>query len=861
MLIKDDNNDLDNIKFINGIISLIEKDKYHIFEIFSDNEKEKEEFEEKKIFLKLIKKIFEKIEKQFDILVHNKKAAELLNSLLLLMKLFGEYNNIKFHKIVCENLNEKINDIEYIIIIKLFYFYELLIKFFKSSIVSIEYIMDYGNYFIIFHSLIQCIIEYININDDSKEKITKILNDIIDEEDELQKIFLDQVINLYLNQIDENGEVKKFINELFNLIFKREVESSEEKIKNKCSFFLNTMTLFDIYRVKNLKFTKNKNFLIKKTLKMMEIFFTGMVIDNEIITINLKYTIDKIDEESKCLFDIYKKDNFYNNQAFYSILLNYQLVFQLTKIPEFEEMNYFFYINNEKANFENALKFLDNNFFLVSNRILLLLFSFLQKIHDIIEIRLTKDKNILLLNTILPENFNLGKYSYSYFENFINYADRESKLLSIYSYIDCLRNEMKETKKLKIPLHNWINFRFLEAVNYLAIFIENIFFTKFYSKSRNVSFEEYNLINNRQNFSKTSLIIHLVIDTCIIIIWSFTRFKIEKSYSFVKVRIKNLKRITLTYDEKVEQLKRKNSKSKANNSENFILNKIKSIGNWILKIVYTLKIIYPFIITLICLIIFLCGVQLGLIIPLLLLFNLFDNLLGIIKALLEQFYTLLQLGLYMMIIIYFFSWLGFFYIPKMFKYEPVDKNNEVIENEEYICSSAISCILYFWNFGMTSEGSVEMNLISFKNNTNYYLGQFFFDLLLYTSIHMIFFNVVLATITDSFGKMRDQIKDKEDDIKNSCFICQKTKNDCVNDFEDFDEHLQNHDKWKYIILICNILEKDIKELTDEEYFIYRKITEKKINWFPKNKKQNSLKKTINELKELIIQKINNIKKN
>ena len=69
MLIQNDNHDLDNIKFINGIISLIENDKCHIFEIFSCNqkeeeeeEKEKEEFKGKEIFEKLCKKIFEKIE-------------------------------------------------------------------------------------------------------------------------------------------------------------------------------------------------------------------------------------------------------------------------------------------------------------------------------------------------------------------------------------------------------------------------------------------------------------------------------------------------------------------------------------------------------------------------------------------------------------------------------------------------------------------------------------------------------------------------------------------------------------------------------------------------------------------------------
>ena len=68
----------------------------------------------------------------------------------------------------------------------------------------------------------------------------------------------------------------------------------------------------------------------------------------------------------------------------------------------------------------------------------------------------------------------------------------------------------------------------------------------------------------------------------------------------------------------------------------------------------------------------------------------------------------------MLIILYLFSWFGFFFIPKLFKYEPVNENNEFFEMEENICSSALSCILYFFNFGISSEGSIDMNLISYK---------------------------------------------------------------------------------------------------------------------------------------------------
>ena len=188
----------------------------------------------------------------------------------------------------------------------------------------------------------------------------------------------------------------------------------------------------------------------------------------------------------------------------------------------------------------------------------------------------------------------------------------------------------------------------------------------------------------------------------------------------------------------------------------------------------------------------------------------------------------------------------------MFTYESVDNNNNIVEAEEYICSSAFSCMLYFFNFGLTSEGSIDMNLMSYKNSTKYYIGQLFYDLILYATIHMIFFNVFLATITSGFDKMRDIIMEKDNDQNNICFICQKTRDDCINDSEDFEKHSFNHNKWSYIMFICNIILKDKKELTNEEYNVYKKIDEGSIKWFPKQKNRQGIKKV-----KIIVNKIEN----
>ena len=222
-------------------------------------------------------------------------------------------------------------------------------------------------------------------------------------------------------------------------------------------------------------------------------------------------------------------------------------------------------------------------------------------------------------------------------------------------------------------------------------------------------------------------------------------------------------------------------------------------------------------------------------------FNSSDTLFGITRVLFQQFHTLFLLIFYMIIFLYIFSLLGFLYFPKMFKYESVNNDNELVYEEENICSSAISCILYFFNFGLTSEGSINMNLISYKNNTSNYLFQFFFNVFLYAIIHIIFFNLILASITNGFDKMRESIIEKDYNKKNVCFICQKTRNDCINNLEDFNEHIFKHNKWKYIIFICNIiLKEEKKELSNEEYKIYQLIKKGSIDWLPEYKQTKDL---------------------
>ena len=286
---------------------------------------------------------------------------------------------------------------------------------------------------------------------------------------------------------------------------------------------------------------------------------------------------------------------------------------------------------------------------------------------------------------------------------------------------------------------------------------------------------------------------------------------------------------------------KKNYSSNINTIENYFFKKVGTINKIYILFVDTIFLnfkVFPYIISLICLILYYSLSQIFLVIPLILIANLVPTLSAIFKGLLSRIKYLLFLYSYILIILYIFSWIGFFFLPKLFRFEVVNKNNENIvdENqesiEENVCSSSIQCILYFLNFGLLTNGALDLNFISFKNNYQHYLRQFFFNMFFYLFINMIFSNIFLALITDSTGENRELAIFNENDQKNVCFICQKNREECINENIEFSKHIKLHSKWKYINFMCKIIMEEKDEFNEEEFYVWNLMKKNSIDWIP-----------------------------
>jgi hypothetical protein len=545
---------------------------------------------------------------------------------------------------------------------------------------------------------------------------------------------------------------------------------------------------------------------------------------------------------------IYLLKNDYGYFEFYSVLPKYdkkhinsnKIIEQFTDSTVYSILIYKIIINDNSLNdFEKLSKFRD---FSITMDII---FNFWKEIFFEIEIFIN-DKNQQIYYFLRPEILYLSQDEKIYYEDKIDRSSRDSKLISFYENIDSFIFEMVYNVHFKrFSITKLVYYFRLELINIIFFIIDNIILLIHYYKSWEKDYEIYNQID----YDKPPLLlliisgVHIIYIITVIINWFVNRLKIEYYYALTKfsnnepktksqfslrVKADKIKKLLTNYSSSFSTIK-DHFPQLTDSNKNYIL---------IFDTIILNPKIFPYLISLICLILYIVFSSIFLVIPLTLIANLIPTLSAIFKGIFNKLKYLVFIYSYTLIVLYIFSWVGFLFLPHLFKFEVVNKHNEFIvdenqENiEEHVCSSSIQCILYFLNFGLSSGGALDLNLISFKNNYGYYLRQFFFNMFLFLFINMIFSNIFLALITDAFGEMREKAWDNERDKNNVCFICDLSRSDCINQNIDFKNHIKDHHKWKYINFMCKLLLEDDVEFNKEEYYIWELMKKKNIDWFP-----------------------------
>ena len=222
-------------------------------------------------------------------------------------------------------------------------------------------------------------------------------------------------------------------------------------------------------------------------------------------------------------------------------------------------------------------------------------------------------------------------------------------------------------------------------------------------------------------------------------------------------------------------------------------------------------------------------------IPLLLLANINPLLLGIIVSFQMRLKQLIMVLIFMYLIVYLFSWFAFYYFSELFEFEGLLNVKDDSTEEEKLCSSMIQCYLTMLSYGVRSGGGIGDVLpkISYNVSPGYFISGFFFVILFHIFVIWIMINLFFGIIVDTFAALREKTYKIEADKKNTCFICQITRDGAMNKNINFEKHIKNvHNIWNYVYFIAYLHINNEKNFKSLETIVLKKIKEGDTSWLP-----------------------------
>ncbi|CAJ0565469.1 unnamed protein product, partial [Mesorhabditis spiculigera] len=244
-----------------------------------------------------------------------------------------------------------------------------------------------------------------------------------------------------------------------------------------------------------------------------------------------------------------------------------------------------------------------------------------------------------------------------------------------------------------------------------------------------------------------------------------------------------------------------------------------------------------------------------------------DTLQNVIKSVTKNWKSIILTGLLALILVYLFAIFGFLFFQKDFRLEveqlqhpaiggpsvippflrkveetcPKDgcaaeegKEDDDEEEKVYTCDSLRMCIITTLNWGLRNGGGIGDVLRNIHPSESLFYWRILYDMSFFVVCIVIVLNLIFGVIIDTFGDLRTEKNEKEDILKNSCFICGLERGKFDNRSVSFEDHREKeHNLWHYLYFIVWLKIKDETEFTGPESYVHECIINRDLDWFPR----------------------------
>ena len=152
------------------------------------------------------------------------------------------------------------------------------------------------------------------------------------------------------------------------------------------------------------------------------------------------------------------------------------------------------------------------------------------------------------------------------------------------------------------------------------------------------------------------------------------------------------------------------------------------------------------------------------------------------------------------------------------------------------CDSLFICMTTSLNYGLRNGGGIGDILRTPSISEPLYPARIIYDLLFFFVIIIIVLNLIFGLIVNTFADLRLEKQEKENILKNTCFICGLHRSVFCNKKVSFEEHIKcSHNMWHYLYFIAHLNIKNPTEFTGYESYVHQMIMMNNLDWFPRQR--------------------------
>ena len=451
--------------------------------------------------------------------------------------------------------------------------------------------------------------------------------------------------------------------------------------------------------------------------------------------------------------------------------------------------------------------------------------------------------------------FRLSAESMTNFENNVSRANATDKYMGLIKFSDYALFEMIVNQHIIgnsrfAKFLSSIPYKIVEYINYVLIIVQNVLLMRHFYKSPNSDPDVYDVKDPgaaTKQFTDNLIIaiIQVAFAGIVTIIWFFFKFILTFQRNIMESQDMNFV-FKKKGDENAMPLKIvEYFQNKDVSTFSMIYERIKeiSIFNIILigifpSIIFNTEINMIFFTLILSAIYIKTGVSLLLIIPILAVANINKILGNIFSAMIQNIRHMSLVILFILMITYIYSWFSYYFLDNFFNVEVMEYESKQMVEEPF-CKSTIQCFLYVTQYGLTAGGGIgeQLDKVSYKQSPGIFVLRFFYDVLFFSFVTLILFNIFTGIIVGAFAQLRDETNTNEKDKNNVCYICQLSRDDCLKKNIDFDSHVKKeHFFWNYLYFLTYLHINDPNNFNSIENYVWEKLEEQDITWIPIKKK-------------------------